>query len=156
MFRSSISAVLAMVMAGPACSAAAATPSSDEDARTVAALDIAYQEAVKRNDADAMAHILADDMILVTGRGNVYTRDDLLDEARTKQTVYERQDEVEGTQTVRVHGDTAVVTAQLWIKGTQQDGSAIDVKLWFSDTYVRTADGWKYWFGQSSIPLPKE
>ena len=27
-------------------------------------------------------------------------------------------------------------------------------KLWFSDTYVRTPDGWKYAFGQVSLPLP--
>lgn len=29
-------------------------------------------------------------------------------------------------------------------------------KLWFSDTYIRTPAGWRYAFGQSSIPLPKE
>jgi hypothetical protein len=29
---------------------------------------------------------------------------------------YEKQDEVPGTQTVRVWGDTAVVTALLWLK----------------------------------------
>lgn len=28
------------------------------------------------------------------------------------------------------------------------------MKLWFSDTYVRSRSGWKYVFGQSSIPLP--
>ena len=31
-----------------------------------------------------------------------------------------------------------------------------DKKLWFSDTYVRTADGWKYAFGQASLPLPAD
>jgi len=28
-------------------------------------------------------------------------------------------------------------------------------ELWFSDTYVRTATGWRYVFGQASIALPK-
>jgi hypothetical protein len=36
----------------------------------------------------------------------------------------------------------------------RRDGSAIDVRLWFSDTYVRTPDGWRYAFGQASRPEP--
>ena len=44
----------------------------------MAALDTAYQAAVERNDADAMAAILHEDMILVLGDGAVYTREDLL------------------------------------------------------------------------------
>jgi hypothetical protein len=28
-----------------------------------------------------------------------------------------------------------------------------DRKFWFSDTYVRTSAGWRYVFGQSSLPL---
>ena len=43
---------------------------------------------------------------------------------------------------MRVWGDTAVVTALLWIKGTQGSQS-FERKLWFSDTYVRTAKGWR-------------
>jgi uncharacterized protein (TIGR02246 family) len=122
------------------------------DAEAVAALDTAYQAAVKANDAEGMARILADDFVLVTGRGKVFTKNDLLDEARKKSTIYEKQDELE--QKVRVWGDTAVVTALLWIKGTS-DGKTSERKLWFSDTYVRTPSGWKYVLGQASIPLPE-
>jgi hypothetical protein len=45
------------------------------------------------------------------------------------------------------------VTAKLWLKGTG-GGKPIDKKLWFSDTYVRTAGGWRYAFGQASLSLP--
>ena len=51
-------------------------------------------------------------------------------------------------------GDTAVVTALLWVKGAE-DGREFDYKLRFSDTYVRTPKGWRYVFGQASLPLPK-
>ena len=34
------------------------------------------------------------------------------------------------------------------------EGKAFERKLWFSDTYVRTSSGWRYVFGQASIPLP--
>jgi Domain of unknown function (DUF4440) len=57
------------------------------------------------------------------------------------------------TDKVRVWGDTAVVTALLWINAVQA-GKPVDYKLWFSDTYVRTPTGWRYVFGQASLPLP--
>ena len=48
-----------------------------------------------------------------------------------------------------------MVTAKLWLKGSN-DGVPFDRKLWFSDTYVRTAEGWRYVFGQASLSLPKQ
>jgi ketosteroid isomerase-like protein len=137
------------LMAGAALSA----PASD-DAATVAALDTQFQAAVKANDADTIDGILADDHILVTGRGHTFNKADALAEARQKHTTYEHQEEEAGTQKVRVWGDTAVVTALLWIKGVS-DGKPIEYRLWFSDIYLRTAKGWRYTFGQASLPLPK-
>ena len=133
-----------------------AGPASDAD--VVASLDTKYQAAVERNDVDTMANILHSDFVLVTGRGKSFSRQELLDYSRAKNDVYEHQAEMPGTQTVRMYGkDTAIVTALLWIKGTRDGGKQqFDYKLWFSDTYVRTADGWKYAFGQASLPLPSE
>lgn len=130
-----------------------ATPA--EDAQAVADLDTRYQDAVEKNDPVVMDQILADDFTLVIGRGKAFNKADLLKSARDKDATYELQREIEGTQKVRVHGDTAVVTALLHLKGTR-DGKPFDYKLWFSDTYVRTPKGWKYFFGQASLPLPKE
>jgi ketosteroid isomerase-like protein len=128
------------------------------DADVVGSLDTRYQAAVERNDVDTMASILHSDFVLVTGRGKSFSRQDLLDYSRAKNDTYEHQVEVPGTQIVRMYGqDTAIVTALLWIKGTRDGGKQpFDYKLWFSDTYVRTADGWKYAFGQASLPLPAE
>jgi ketosteroid isomerase-like protein len=75
----------------------------------IAALDTEYQTAVKNNDAATMDRILADDFILVTGRGNVYNKTDLLGTAQNKDVIYEHQEDTQ--QTVRVWGDTAVITA---------------------------------------------
>jgi ketosteroid isomerase-like protein len=128
--------------------------SPEEDVKTVAALDTKYQTAVKANDASTMNQILADDFVLVTGRGKVSTKADLIESARKKEVTYERQDEEPGTQKVRVWGDTAVVTALLWIKALH-GSKPIDYKLWFSDTYIRSPAGWRYVFGQASLPLPQ-
>lgn len=129
--------------------AANADPASDQKA--VSALDTQYQAAVKVGDTTTMDRILADDFVVVSGAGHTYSKADLLNMARTNRVHYEHQDESE--QTVRVWGDTAVVTAKLWGKGLDK-GQAFDWHVWFSDTYVRTPSGWRYVHGQASLPLP--
>jgi ketosteroid isomerase-like protein len=124
-----------------------------DDELAVAALDIEYQAAVERNDVATMDRLLADDFVLVTGKGRIYSKADLLKEAAAKAMVYERQED--SNQTIRIWGNTAVVTALLWAKG-KDHGRPFEYRLWFSDTYVRTATGWRLVFGQSSLPLPKE
>lgn len=133
--------------------AAAASDSAANDKKIVSALDKEYQKAVEQNDAKTMARILADDFVLVDGHGKSSTKADLVDDAKSGKTHYEHQGDTE--QTVRVWGDTAVVTAKLWAKGIE-DGEAVNYTLWFSDTYVRTPQGWRYAFAQASLPLPSE
>jgi len=128
------------------------TPPLTVDAQTVAALDTVYQKAVKANDIAIMDRILADDFVLVNDRGASLTKADLINETREKRTIYEDEEVEEGTQKVRVWRDTAVVTELLKIKGTTDQPP---FKVWFSETYVRTPTGWRYVFGQASIPLPK-
>jgi uncharacterized protein (TIGR02246 family) len=142
-----------LAAAGAALALAAGAAQAADDRAAVAALDTRYQAAVKANDAETMARILHPQMILVVGSGAVITREDLLKEARARTIAYEIQDEEPNSQTVRLYGDTAVVTAKLRLKYVA-DGKASDRTLWFSDTYVRTPEGWRYAFGQASLALP--
>jgi ketosteroid isomerase-like protein len=135
-----------------AMAAGATLSDASDDEKTVAALDTQYQAAVERNDAATMDRILADDFVLVMGSGQTQSKADLLAEARSGRTIYERQDDT--LQTVRVWANTAVITARLHAKGTE-NGKPFEYTLWFSDTYVRTAAGWRYVFAQASLPLPK-
>jgi ketosteroid isomerase-like protein len=140
--------VIAGLLVALASIAASADTATDE--KTVAALDTEYQAAVKVNDADTMDRILADDFVVVLGTGQILTKSDLLNMARTKRVQYEHQEE--SVQNVRVWGDTAVVTAKLWLKGVDQ-GKPFEWHVWFSDTYVRTPSGWRYVNGFASLPL---
>src|SRR5580765_961888 len=115
--------LLAAAAALIAPSAAFAGP--HEDRATVSALDTRYQDAVKRGDAETMGRILADEFIVVFGDGTPHTRQELLDAAQSGKIRYDQQDEDAGTQTVRVWGDTAVVTARLWLKGVN-DGKPFE------------------------------
>jgi ketosteroid isomerase-like protein len=142
-------------VAAVAMSAGTAAASTEEDRKAVAALDTEFQAAVRHHDVATIDRIQHPDMVLVLGDGRVLTRADHLQAAREKKIRYEIQDEEPGTQTVRVLGDTAVVTALLRLKGTSE-GQPFDRRVWFSDTYVRTPEGWKYFFGQASLKLPDE
>jgi ketosteroid isomerase-like protein len=135
-----------------AATAAASTPANDQ--AVVAELDRTFQLAVKQNDADTMSRILHSNYKLVLGDGRVVGREALLEESRSRRIDYEIQDEEQGSQSVIVEGDTAIVTAKLRLKGTKE-GRPFDRLLWFSDTYVRTRAGWRYLFGQASLPLPQ-
>jgi ketosteroid isomerase-like protein len=125
--------------------------SSTDDAKIVAALDTEYQAAVKNNDVATMDRILSDDFVVVLGSGKIYTKADLLQMARTRRVQYEHQEDSD--RTVRIWGDTAVVTAKIWLKGIDE-GKPFEWHVWFSDTYVRTPAGWRYVHGQASLPLP--
>jgi ketosteroid isomerase-like protein len=129
---------------------AAASADSTVDQNTVAALDTEYQLAVKNNDADTMARILSDEFVLILGTGQTYTKTDLLNKARTKEVLYEQNEDTD--KTVRVWGDNAVVTSKLWLKGVDK-GKRFEWHVWFSDTYVRTPSGWRYVNGFASLPV---
>jgi ketosteroid isomerase-like protein len=121
------------------------------DAAEVKTLDTRFQAATKANDVAAIDAALPEDYILITGSGRVVTKADLVRDARERTTIYELQDPSQ--QTVRLWGDTAVITALLRIKGVR-DGTPIDFSVWYSDTYVRTPKGWRYVLGQAGQAIP--
>ena len=144
------------IAASLAASATMASDRMEQDRKTVYDLDVQYQAAVERNDAGTMARIHHENMILVLSNGTVLTGAQLEKAARDKSRTYEKQVVIDDSRVVRVVGDTAVVTAKLWLKGTRAPNhQAFDYKLWFSDTYVRTPGGWRYFFGQAGAPLPE-
>jgi ketosteroid isomerase-like protein len=131
--------------------ATAVHASDADDRRILGDLDTKYQKAVEQNDAKTMAEILADDFVLVEGDGKRSTKSDLVNDARSGNTHYERQEDSE--RTIAVSGDTAVITAKLHAKGIE-DGVKVDYFQWFSDVYVRTPKGWRYFYAQASLSLP--
>jgi ketosteroid isomerase-like protein len=143
--------LLVCALLGLALTGTAAADNRKGDQAALAKLDTDYQRAVEQNDTETMARILADDFILVLGDGTVLSKDDLLKDAASGNTRYEHQ--VDSNRTIRVWGDTAVVTAKLWAKGLE-DGKQVDYYEWFSDTYIRKPTGWSYVFGQASLALP--
>ena len=149
--RHTLTALASVALLGGSVALAA----GEDAAKTVAALDTEYQAAVERNDWQTMDRILHPDFVLVLGNGKTISRAELIASARDKEIIYEKQVEDPGSQKVRLYGnDTATVTACLWLKYTGADQAVHDYKVWFTDTYVRTATGWRYAFGMASLHMP--
>ena len=70
--------------------------------------------------------------------------------ARDPKVAYSHQED--SRQTVRIWGGTAVLTALLWAAGTE-DGRPFEYRVWFSDVYVCTPEGWRYSFGEVGARL---
>ena len=127
----------------------AAAPPTCRD--NVAALDTEFQAAVKRNDSATVDRLLPGDYILVLSTGEVQSKADLVNDARRKTYVYTHQED--SHQVVRIWGGTAVLTALLWAEGTT-GGRHFNLKIWFSDTYECTPQGWRYVFAQVGSHIP--
>lgn len=142
---------LSLSLLGVSCTAlAAGTLTCRND---VAALDTEFQGAVKGNDAGTIDRLLPNNYILISANGDVGTKAELVNEAREKKYRYLHQED--SHQTVRIWGNTAVLTALLWAEGTTE-GRHFNVKVWFSDTYACTSHGWRYVFGQVGSVIPSK
>ena len=129
-----------------AVSVAAGTCMADEktaeaDRQAVARLDIQYQSAVERNDADTMALIHTENMILVLSNGTVVTGKAKAGGARSRESLHFQAASSRGRfARGQGLGRTAVITAKLWLKGTRPNGEAFGYKLWFSEHVCAHAD----------------
>jgi hypothetical protein len=123
----------------------------ESDAREVAGLDSQLQVAFGRNDDATMDRILAEDFVLISRAGRVYTKADLLKGVRGRRITYGRREDSD--RVVRVWEDTAVVTALRWAEGVQ-DGTPFAYHGWFSDAYARVGGEWKNVLSHASVRLP--
>jgi ketosteroid isomerase-like protein len=119
--------------------------SDEENAVLQAERDLAT--AYLNNEDGAIARYVMEDYTLTNSTGKITTRANDLDEARKKDPkydVFENND-----MTVRIHGDTAVVTGRRHMKGTA-GGKPFDSKFQFTDTFVKDAGRWRLLAGHVS------
>jgi len=111
-----------------------------------------WNDAVVRRDAAALERILSDDFMLITAAGTVSTKAQLIDTIKSPDLVIEPFDTQDVS--VRVYGDTAVVTGRFTQKGSYK-GKAFSNQFRYTDVYVKRALGWQAVSAQSTfIPKP--
>lgn len=141
---------LALAIAGLALHAAVAA--GDDVARLIE-IDKRMQRAFVDRDINALREIFTDDYILVVPSGEERNKAEVIAEVASPDVRWE----VNATSdwVVRVHGDTAILVANLHQKGVRH-GKPFDSTVKFSDTYIRVDGTWRnmHAHASSAVDVP--
>ena len=124
--------------------------SADEKA-VVAAEKAGFEAQVSKN-TDALNQLLADDLVYVHSSGNVDTKQSYIQSIKEGNSTYNSIDVQE--QKVRLYGKTAIINGICYIKRPLVDGKNSDLKLRYTDAYVKKGGRWQMVAWQSfRMPL---
>ena len=105
--------------------------------KTIAALEFKWAEAQKIGDAKAVTPLLSEDFVNTDTDGNVSGKSTLLSNLKGGKWEHNEIRDVK----VIVHGTTAIATGTWEGKGADGDGTRIDRREHWTDTWVRAANG---------------
>ena len=105
----------------------------------IIALEKLWNQAYKSGDTKALASILDDSIVLINDDGSVQTKKEFLPTVKAS-TAQEQQVAPEFLK-VYVHGDVAIATGVLRVKGVE-DGKNYTRRERFVDTWLRKEDSW--------------
>jgi len=103
------------------------------------ALEKLWNQAYKSGDTKALASILDDAIVLINDDGRVQTKKEFL--PTVKATNAQEQQVAPEFLKVYVHGDVAVATGVLRVKGVE-GGKSYSRRERFVDTWLRKRDNW--------------
>ena len=112
----------------------------DKGRQELVALEKAWAQAFLRNDAEAIGRHVAQDWTIITPDGNVLDGSTFLGLIKSGDLTHEVMDFADTS--VRVYGDTAVVTARATTKGSFQ-GHPFSESERSTDIFVKQDGQWK-------------
>ena len=113
---------------------------ADDDVARLIAIDQRMQRAFVDRDLQVLREIFTDDYILVVSSGEERDKEAVIAEVASPDMRWEVNES--SGWAVRVHGDTAIVVANLHQKGVDH-GKPFDSNVKFSDTYTRVGGIWR-------------
>lgn len=111
------------------------------DEKAVIAAEKARFDAQVAKDATALGQLLADDLVYVHSNGNVDGKQSYIQSIKDGNSTYNSIDVQE--QKVRLYGSTAVVNGVCYVKRPLVDGKNSDLKLRYTDVYVKKGGRWQ-------------
>ena len=113
---------------------------SDKGREELVELEKAWAQAFIRNDAEAIARHVAPDWIIITPEGNILDGSTFLGLIKSGDLTHEAMDFADTS--VRVYGDTAVVTARATSKGRFKGHPFSELER-STDIFVNQGGQWK-------------
>jgi ketosteroid isomerase-like protein len=118
-----------------------------DDKNVLLQMEHAWNNALKSKDASWFESNLADDLTdTSSGNGALHTKAENLAALKNDKTVYESMEL--SNLNVRVEGNAGVVTGVNHLRGRDDKGQPFEVKLSFTDTYIRRNGRWLVWASQ--------
>ena len=112
-----------------------------------------WNQALKSHDAAWVEKNFAIDASDVSsGSGALHTKTDDVAMMKEDKTVYEAL-ELSDLK-VRVEGNAGIVTGINHLKGRDETGQEFDLRLAFTDTYIKRHGGWQVWATQHTRVKP--
>ena len=130
-----------------AAPASPAAPKPEDVQKEVLAQDARRIEAMTKADAQALGEILRDDLTYIHSSGPLETKAQVLDEITSGKLRYRAIEPSE--QTVRVFGDTAIVTGRAQLRVTS-GGKPLGFWVRFTEVWVRANNAWQLAAWQST------
>ena len=121
--------------------------SLQDDVAVLVQMERQWNEALRTKNAAWFEENLAADVTDInSGNGALSTKSDDIAAIKTDTTAYEVL-ELSDLK-VRVEGNAAVVTGVNHLKGRDGQGGTFDVRLSFTDTYIKRNGRWLVWASQ--------
>jgi ketosteroid isomerase-like protein len=122
------------------------------DAAVLLYMENDWNEASKQHDAAWFERHYADDATDIASRtGAIQSKAEAIAAMKTDKSVLESLELSETT--VRVEGNTAVVTGVNRVKGRDEQGKPFDRRARFTDTFIKRDGRWQVWATQGT-PIP--
>jgi ketosteroid isomerase-like protein len=114
-----------------------AQQATDGPEKAIAALEDQWLKSQKTNNADLASPLLAEKFVSTGSDGKVTNKAQYLADARASKNLSAENENV----SVTVFGDTSIATG-LWVgKGTDEKGKPFDVRVRWTDTWVKMPNG---------------
>jgi ketosteroid isomerase-like protein len=105
--------------------------------KVIAELEQKWADAAKASNADAVAPLLADNLVNTNSEGKTVGKAQTL--ANTKKAKWQTN-QISDVK-VTVFGNTAIATGNWTGKGTDENGKAVDTHERWTDTWMKMSDG---------------
>jgi ketosteroid isomerase-like protein len=117
-----------------------ASTQAQDDAQLVMEVTQQGCDAIRAGDVATLEKLLAPEFTLVSSNARVQTRDQVLDEVRRRDPLYEvfRNH----SMTARIYGDAAVVQGITSLKGSS-NGNTFELDVRFTDTLIKHQGQWR-------------
>lgn len=135
MMRTRMWCLIALLSLGSAAWSQAQTTGGTEKA--VAALEEQWLQAMKTNNPDLLAPLLADKLVITSEVGKVAGKAETLADVKSMKWNSAENSDVK----VIVFGDTAIATGSLKGRGTDASGKPFDLDVRWTDTWVKMPGG---------------